>query len=421
MSKTPIRNEKKNIYYGSVAQISQLIQQRQLSPVEIVEACLKRIEEFNPKLNAFITVLADEAREQAKIAEEEIRADKWRGPLHGIPIGVKDFYDTAGIKTTAAFEQFANRTPAKDALSVARFKEAGAIILGKTNMHQLGMGTTGLESYFGPVQNPWNSEYIPGGSSSGSAAAVASGMCFATLDTDAIGSCRLPAACCGVVGFKGTYGLISPQGILEGEEPPDEFILWMNHPGITTRSVKDTAIVLEVLADRNQHNVTSNFVRDLGDKQSLRVGIGNNFHADPDVTNAFEKAIDIFRTLQYQINTVPIPFVNLEKGIENIEADRKGIVDQVFKDVEILLLPTTITTVPTVKGAAGNPQGLSPENTALANYYGLPAISVPNGFDRNGLPMGLQVVGKPWHDATVLRLALQFQETTSWNERHPIP
>src|SRR6266496_3996803 len=287
-----------DIYYSSLEQISNLIRQEQLSPVEILERCIQRIEDLNPKLNAFITIAAEEAREKAKIAEAEIKAGKWRGALHGIPIAIKDFYDTAGIKTTAAFEHFSNRTPAKDALSVARLKEAGAIILGKTNMHQLGMGTTGLESYFGPTQNPWNLEYIPGGSSSGSAVAVATGMCFATLDTDAIGSCRLPAACCGVVGFKGTYGLISPQGILEGEEA-DEMILWLSHPAITTRSVQDTAIVLNVLAERNEHIKTANFVRALSSDRELRLGVANNFRPEPEVKAAFEKAIETIRTLGF--------------------------------------------------------------------------------------------------------------------------
>jgi aspartyl-tRNA(Asn)/glutamyl-tRNA(Gln) amidotransferase subunit A len=157
-------------------------------------------------------------------------------------VGIKDFYDTAGIKTTAAFEGFKDRVPVRDAVGVAKLKEAGAIIVGTMNMHRLGMGTTGLESYFGPVVNPRNAEYIPGGPSAGSAAAVASGMCYASLDTDAIGSCRLPAACCGVVGFKGTYGLIDPQGILEGEADPDEMIRWFSHPGITTHTVADAAL-----------------------------------------------------------------------------------------------------------------------------------------------------------------------------------
>jgi aspartyl-tRNA(Asn)/glutamyl-tRNA(Gln) amidotransferase subunit A len=194
----------------SLATQSELLRSLRVSPVDLVITCLRRIKQLNPQLNAFVTVLPTLAMEQARQAESELKAGLWRGPLHGIPIGIKDFYDTAGIPTTAAFAHFKDRVPKTDAIVVARLKEAGAIIIGKTNMHTLGMGTTGLESYFGPVRNPWSAEHIPGGSSSGSAAAVASGMCYATVDTDAIGSCRLPAACCGVVGFKGTNGLIDP-------------------------------------------------------------------------------------------------------------------------------------------------------------------------------------------------------------------
>src|SRR5215216_6670540 len=258
--------------YDPLEEVARLIRTQKLSPVEVVEACLKRIEELNPKLNAFITVLADQARKQAQAAERDIKAGKWRGPLHGIPIGIKDFYDTAGIKTTAAFEHFKDRIPAKDAVGVMKLKKAGAIIIGKLNMHKLGMGTTGLDSYFGPVHNPWNEDYIPGGSSSGSAAAVASGLCYATLDTDAIGSCRLPAACCGVVGFKGTYGLISPKGILEGEEAPDEMILWLSHSAITTRSVEDTALLLDVLAEQNRQAKAADFFGGLAKNRKLRIG-----------------------------------------------------------------------------------------------------------------------------------------------------
>ena len=272
---------------ATLQQLAKLIRTQKVSPIEVVDACLKRIEDLNPKLNAFITVLADQAREQARDAEAEIKAGKWRGPLHGIPVGIKDFYDTSGIKTTAGFEHFKDRIPAKDAEGVRKLKKASAIIIGKMNMHELGMGTTGLDSYFGPVRNPWNPDYIAGGSSSGSAAAVASGMCYATLDTDAIGSCRLPAACCGVVGFKGTYGLISTKGILEGEEA-DEMILWLSHAAITTRSVQDTAIVLNVLAERNKHRKTADFVRTLTRNRKLRIGVANNFQADSQVKTAFE-------------------------------------------------------------------------------------------------------------------------------------
>ncbi len=402
----------------SIATILQHVRIQNVSPAEVVNACLKRIEKLNPELNTFITVLSDQALEQARVAEAEIKAAKWRGPLHGIPVGIKDFYDTAGIKTTAAFDHFKDRVPGNDAVGVAKLKEAGAIIIGKMNMHRLGMGTTGLDSYYGPVRNPWNSEHIPGGSSSGSAAAVASGMCYATLDTDAIGSCRLPAACCGVVGFKGTYGLISPKGILEGEADPGEMIRWFSHPAITTRTVEDTALVLDVLAERSEHPATQYF-DGLARDRRVRIGVGNNFEADREVSEAFERTIETFRGLGYPMKSVAVPFSNPGCGQANIEADRKSIAGQAFKDIDVLLLPTTTTTVPAINDAGVNPQALSPQNTVFANYYGLPAISVPCGFDRSGLPLGLQIVGKPWDEATVLHLAYRYEQQHFGKPKHP--
>jgi len=182
----------KDYTYENLTEVTELVRQLKISPVELVTTCLERIGQLQPRLNAVITVTPEIALQAAKIAEKEVLLGKWRGPLHGIPIGIKDFYDTAGIRTTAAFEHFRNRVPHNDAVAVQRLKNAGAIIIGKLNMHTLGRGTTGLESCFGPVKNPWNSNYIPGGSSSGSAAAVAAGVCYATLDTDAVGSCRYP-------------------------------------------------------------------------------------------------------------------------------------------------------------------------------------------------------------------------------------
>jgi aspartyl-tRNA(Asn)/glutamyl-tRNA(Gln) amidotransferase subunit A len=407
---------KEQSYYLSIAELSALIRKSEISPVEIVDACLTRIDALNRSLNAFITVLSDTAREQARKAETEIKTGRWRGPLHGIPVGIKDFYDTATVRTTAAFEHFKNRVPEKDAAGVAKLKEGGAIIVGKTNMHQLGMGTTGLESYFGPVRNPWNEQYIPGGSSSGSAAAVAAGMCYATLDTDAIGSCRLPAACCGVVGFKGTYGLISAKGILEGEKA-DEAILWLAHPAITTRSAEDTAIVLDVLAE--PHDMARK--RDASRGKKLRIGIADNFNADKQVTAAFKTAVETIRTLGHQVGPASAPFDMPPFGdLHAIEMDRKTIGDRAFRDVDVLLLPTTVTTVLRVEDAKANQQALAAANTMFANYFALPAISVPCGFDSHGLPLGLQIVGKPWDEATVLRLADQCQSALESSQKHPV-
>src|SRR5262245_6089222 len=295
------------IHYQTIGELHDQIRLGTVSPVDVVDACLARIHQHNRSLNAFITVFDDDARAVAKQAEAEINAGRWKGPLHGIPVGVKDFYDTAGSRTTAAFEHFKNRIPKKDAAGVAKLKAAGAIIVGKTNMHRLGMGTTGLESAFGPVRNPWNGDYISGGSSSGSAAAVAAGLCFATLDTDAIGSCRLPAACCGVVGFKATYGLISSQGILEGEKA-DEAILMLSHPAMTARSAADIGFLLNALVDQPETTNRRDFSADALHESTLTIGVADNFKADQAITSVFESAVEKLQSLGFDIKTARAPF-----------------------------------------------------------------------------------------------------------------
>jgi aspartyl-tRNA(Asn)/glutamyl-tRNA(Gln) amidotransferase subunit A len=396
----------------SMRALYQQVVNDQVSPLAIVDSCLDRIERLNPSLNAFITVLAAQAREEAKVAMSEISAGGHRGLLHGVPVGIKDFYDTSGIRTTAAFEHFKDRVPEKDAAGVTKLRKAGAIIVGKTNMHRLGMGTTGIEGAFGPVLNPWNAYYVPGGSSAGSAAAVASGMCYATLDTDAIGSCRLPASCCGVVGFKGTYGLMSPRGILEGEQDPGEMIRWFNHPGITTRRVEDTAVVLDVLAERGPEN-SSSYLESIMTDSDLRIGVANNYRADRETSESFEAAVELIRSFGYSTVNIAAPIGHPFDDLSRIETDRRRITETAFCDIDVFLLPTTVSTVPTVQEARKDSQALSPANTMFANYYGLPAISIPSGFDRNGLPIGLQIVGRPWDDISVLHLGHRFQRAMS--------
>jgi aspartyl-tRNA(Asn)/glutamyl-tRNA(Gln) amidotransferase subunit A len=406
-----------NFTFSRISELSELIRQQKLSPVDLVSSCLERIHHLQPRLNAFIAVTHESAIEEAITAKAEIRQGKWKGPLHGIPAGIKDFYDTAGIRTTAASEHFRNRVPKQDAASVQKLKNAGAIIVGKTNMHALGMGTTGLESCFGPARNPWNPDYIPGGSSSGSAAAVASGLCYLTLDTDAIGSCRLPAACCGIVGFKASYGLISVQGILDGEKPPDEQILWLSHAGISTRSIEDTAFVLDVLAERNRDQL-GNFFTALNQERQLRIGVAKNCEPAPGATAAFETAVRTIRSFGYWMASVAAPRTDFSKGIAAIASDRQAIARQAFHDIDVLLLPTTATTTLMVKNA-DKPLALSPEYTMFANYYGLPAVSVPCGFDDHGLPLGLQMVAKPQDEGAILRLAHQFETATTHSKVHP--
>ena len=403
--------------YANIREVSTHIRNRALSPVALVDACLARIEALNPRLNAFITVMADAARAAAQAAQLEINRGRWRGPLHGVPVAVKDFYDTAGVKTTAAFERFANRVPTNDAVIVTRLKDAGAIVIGKTNMDTLGMATTGQASFYDPVVNPWNADYITGGSSSGSAAAVASGMCYATVDTDAIGSCRLPAACCGVVGFKGTYGLMSTEGILAGEAPPDDMIRWFSHPAVTTRRVADAAVVVDALK-QSTATASTRFAREPDERKHLRVGVTTNFKADADTAAAFARALDTVATLGHTMTETVVPFAGPTTGLRHIERDRQAITHELFGELDVVLLPTTTTTVP-LTTAAETPQSLSSENTVFANYYGLPAMSVLCGFDPNGLPVGLQIVAKPSGDLDVLTIGHQYEQAAGWSMKHP--
>jgi aspartyl-tRNA(Asn)/glutamyl-tRNA(Gln) amidotransferase subunit A len=405
------------LHYDSIGALSRRIQEQTVSPVDVVEACLKRIATLNPVLNAFITVMADDARDQAKEAEAEIRSGGWRGPLHGVPVAVKDFYDTAGVTTTAGFEQFKDRVPDTDAEAVRRLRRAGAIVIGKTNMDALGMATTGLTSYFGPVRNPWNSDYVTGGSSAGSAAAVAAGLCFATLDTDAVGSVRLPAACCGVVGFKGSSDLISLKGIL-GDQPVDDFVRWMAHAAVTTRSASDTALVLNAVAARDEDFAAGVTTADT----TVRIGAGNNFTADAEVRRAFDNVVTALRDAGYDIRETAVPFGDASQGsMTSIEADRRGVAAEAFADVDVILLPTLDSTVPTVAEAATNPeQGVSAETTAFANYYSLPVASVPCGFDSHNMPIGLQIVGKPGGERTVLNVGHQYERVARIGSLHPI-
>jgi aspartyl-tRNA(Asn)/glutamyl-tRNA(Gln) amidotransferase subunit A len=379
------------------------------SPITLVAKCQARIEARQPELNAFITLTGEAAVEAARSAGREIQSGRRRGPLHGIPVAVKDFYDTAGIRTTAAFTHFKERVPRKSATSVARLEQAGAIVMGKTNMHTLGMGTTGLESAFGPSKNPRNPRYIPGGSSSGSAVAVATGMCHATLDTDAIGSCRLPAACCGVVGFKGSYGLVSLEGILAGEQPPGEDILWLSHAGIMTRSVRDTALMLDVLAERGSGQPEPRYSAELHLQRPVRIGVARNCPPPGEVSALYDRALEVLRRAGHRVTDAAAPLVNPGKGIARIAADRKAIAASAFSDVDVFVLPTLPCTVPTVASCGQNPLALSPAYTAFANYYGLPAITLPCGTDPNGLPLGLQFVGRPHEDALVLQLARAYE------------
>ncbi len=442
--------------YMSISELSGLIRNMKVSPVTVTRACLKRIEQIDSKINAFITVTGEQALKHARIAETEIRNGKWKGPLHGIPIALKDNIDTEGILTTAASGVYKNRMPTEDAELVIRLKKAGAIIIGKNNLHEFALGTTSHISFFGAVRNPWNTDYIPGGSSGGSAVAVAAGMCYAAIGTDTGGSNRLPASCCGIVGFKPTYGLISTHGIIP-------VIYSIDHAGIFARNIRDTTLVLKAIGFSTSLNCKPDLLTSNANK-TFTIGIDQSFKATEEVKNIFQNAITVFQKSGFKMDKVSIPqipnevnffdseiesyhqpliaqfkdryqpatvkdwgtskkittteYVNQKLQMEN---DRAEISEKLFSNLDVIILPTVATATPTSKEAEIKGSfALDDTNTFTFNYYGLPAISIPCGFDLNGMPVGLQIVGPRWGENKVLDIAQRFQKNTSWHLKHPL-
>jgi aspartyl-tRNA(Asn)/glutamyl-tRNA(Gln) amidotransferase subunit A len=395
---------------STLTEIAANVRDGALSPVILTGRCLDRIDRLNPTLNAFITVTADAARARARTAAVEAAAGNWRGPLHGIPVAVKDFYDTAGVRTTAGFEQFERRVPARDAVLVSALRDAGAVLVGKTNMHKLGMGTTSLESHFGPVVNPWDPERVAGGSSGGSAVAVATGMCWATVDTDAVGSGRLPAAICGVACFKPTFGVLDPTGILAGE-PADPAVITLGHPSVMARTAADVMLVFESLAGSAQSGTTADG-SNTGDAQR-RLGIVTNFTGDAVVKTAFEKFTETLESLeQTSVTRVEAPFAAASFDLRHVEQDRASISETLFRDLDAIVLPTLTALPPTVADArAQGALAVSSQNTFFCNYFGLPAVSVPIAHE-GALPLAVQFVGRRNGDVSVLALARAWEQAT---------
>jgi len=457
----------------SLQQVSELLRKKTVSPVDLAQECLKRIDRLNPILNVFITVDRDGALAQARAAQAELQGGKWRGPLHGVPLALKDNIDTAGIRTTAASGVFAKRVPTEDAEVVRRLKGAGAVILGKLNMHEFAFGGTSVTSFFGAVHNPWNTEHIAGGSSGGPAAAVAAGLCYGSLGTDTAGSVRIPASFCGVVGFKGTYGLVSNRGVIPMRPSLD-------HVGPLTRSVADAALLLQPLAGYDPEDVTSAnvhipaFAEEMrAHKGPFRLGVARTFfydQLDPDIAKAVEQALVVLKQLGNQQRDVDLPeAANLPVGPTGAEvyafhaqymakspelyqdatlerlrptaevsaasyfAARQSIerlrreVQKVFASVDLVVTPTTPIPPHTIPDAdreeremiANKQLSQLTRNTLPFDVYGLPTITVPCGFTHDGLPIGLQISGPPWGEAQVLRLAQNYEQATKWNRRPP--
>ena len=449
----------------SIREASVLLRSGKVSPVELTRECLTRIEKLNPVLNAFITITADSAMAEARRAETEITRGEWRGPLHGIPLALKDLIDTASIRTTAASAVFKDRVPTEDAEVAHRLKQAGAILLGKQNLHEFAYGGSSLVSYFGDVHNAWNPEHIAGGSSGGSATAVAAGMCYGAIGTDTAGSIREPASLCGVVGLKPTFGAVSTRGVIPLSQSLD-------HVGTIARTVEDAAIIFQAIAketDVVQGWGSASPVRiEDPPAHKLRIAVPRKFFCeelDPEVASAFEQALSVLstmsdiseinlevptdRTLQkaesyayhcefvrqspelYQPET--LRRIRTGEGISPEDAARckrelqeaRKQIASVFNDVDLLITPTTPTPAPVISELKANPDLLRPRELALLrntrpmNVWGLPAISVPCGFTQSGLPIGLQIIGPHGGESEVLQLAHAYEQATAWHQHLP--
>ena len=435
------------------------IRARKLSPVELTRECLANIDRLNPTLNAFITVTRELAVAQARKAEEEISKSNYRGPLHGIPIGLKDNIDTAGIRTTSGSNQYRERIPTEDAEIVRQLKLAGAVIVGKTNMHEFAFGGSGVISAFGPARNPWDHACITGGSSSGAAAAVAAGMCVAALGTDTAGSVRCPAALCGLVGHRPSQGLLSNAGTIPLAESFDT-------PGPITRTVADARVILLALAPVRYPALSQT---DRVDLTKLRVGVARNLAKDleAEVADCFESAVrslvklvayvedvsvevqpawdvrnfEIYRYHRTMIERTPelydprtLDRLRASAGVKEIdyvnqrESLKEGsLADSLFERVDLVLSPTVPVAAPSVAKleAMDSPALRAYElhsllaNTIPFSLLWWPSVSVPCGFTKEGLPVGLQISARPGSDLQVLRIADAYEQATNWHRQSP--
>ena len=453
----------------SVAECARLIAGRELSPVELTEACLRRIDALEGRVNTFITVDGEGAMAAARAAADAIAKGGAHGPLHGVPIGLKDIFGVAGVRMTAGSKILAENLASEDAEATARLREAGAVMLGKLNMHEFAYGATGVNPHYGPARNPWDLGRITGGSSSGSGASVASGECPAALGTDTGGSIRIPASLCGIVGLKPTYGRVSRRGVLP--------LSWsLDHVGPMTRTVEDAAIILQAIAGRDAGGPSTadepvpDYTQMLRQGvRGLRIGVPRQFffeNVDPEVESAVRSAIGLLEEMGAVLTEIDVPLISeipggvtaimlpealayhqkwmserpddygddvryrLELGatflaMHYVQAQRfremavEAWRGEVFSKVDLIATPTTpITARPIEEGDLQVTFNLIRFTNPL-NFLGVPAISLPCGFTSEGLPVGLQLAGGWWDEANVLRAAHAYERATEWHQRRP--
>ncbi|MCM3584709.1 amidase family protein [Mesobacillus maritimus] len=452
-----------DLTFLTATELAPLIKSRQLSPVEITQHTIDRIEQYDPVLRTYITPLPDLALKQAKDAEASIMRGEYKGPLHGIPTGIKDNYFTKGIRTTVGSKLFSNYVPDKNATTVNKLLKSGVIMLGKQNMHELAAGSTGTNPYYGTTRNPWDLNHMPGGSSGGGTAALAAGLSTLATGTDTFGSIRLPAAMCGVYGLKTTYGLVSTHGIA-----PTAWSL--DTAGPMARSVSDLALMLQSMAGYDPKdpaslkvpvpNYTHNLTKGI---RGLKIGIPTYYlqGLDPDVEQLFRKAVTTLQTLGAEIKEIDIPELSMAtfsgyaivsgeastfhkkwlqthpeayspdirsfflagalsgstQYVKALQARRKMVkaLRKAFKEVDLLLGPTIPFTTPAFS-EHWLQQNLdvvqkSMPFTSPINLTGVPSLSVPIGLDRNGLPTGMQFFGKHLSESLLLQVGHAWEAT----------
>jgi aspartyl-tRNA(Asn)/glutamyl-tRNA(Gln) amidotransferase subunit A len=463
--------------FATIEQLSPLLAKKKVSPVELTELYLSRIERLNPQLDAFLTVTRDEALSRARAAERELVRGRCRGPLHGVPVALKDNVWTRGVRTTAGSAILRDFVPREDATVVRRLRRAGAVLLGKTNMHEFAYGVTNDNPHFGPTRNPWASERITGGSSGGSAAAVAAGLCAGAVGSDTGGSIRIPAALCGIVGLKPTFGRVSVHGVVPLAPSFD-------HVGPLARSTADVAILLDALAGRDPLDPSSiarpreNFLAGAARKsRNLRVGLPLEYfweRIDPEVRRLAEAAVRSLIGRGGSIEEISLP--GLASAIESLNtmatAEARAVHEEAgyfpgraaeygedvrkrlelggdvravnylkaregirrsklefaaaLEHVDAIAAPTVAIAAPAI-GAENVRVGDAEESVRSAllrltrpgNLTGLPAISLPCGFTRQGLPVGLQLIGRAFDEAALLSVARRYELEHDWSRQHP--
>ena len=459
----------------TLARVANLIRRRELSPVELTEAILARIDRLNKRIRAFITVTADHALEQARAAEREIGGGHG-GPLQGIPISLKDLYDTKGILTTAGAKVFAERVPEEDATVVRKLREAGAVVIGKTNLHEFAFGVTTVNPHYGTARNPWDPERIAGGSSGGSAIAVALALGLGSMGSDTGGSIRIPASLCGIVGLKPTYGRVSLRGMVP--------LAWsLDHSGPMAQTIEDAAILLGIVAGYDPRDPYSQalpspqFTDSLtGDIKDIRIGIPKTYFYErvaPEVDTAVRLALKNLERLGCEILDVDLPSASLQRdifvqiaspqaytyhehylktqgdlygsdvrarieaggrmlSIGYLRAQRAQLImkqecETIFKTVDVIVTPTVPIPPPRIDRLQQS-GGVDSETavdsltrfTRVFNIVGLPAVSIPCGFTPEGLPIGMQICGKAFDESTVLRVAHAYEQDARWFERRAL-